>query len=283
MIWVGEGEGGINNPCGFPALRAWHLSAVCGPLGACQTRHPWNHRATRKAVGVGWGQRECTNFVNCTVPSHTHPWAAVREQRRGRESRQFHVSEIAGPARWLTLLGLALSKTVQEESLFSLLSLPPFHHLLHSCPLPPPNTHTHTSHPATCPMTCPTLHLGAHLPAPQGSHHLSLILFPDLWLSISHQPPSSPQSVCPTLADLTSSSLTLTLVWTPPCIIMFRAQMCLPMRRQCSWSWRPCLILFAVYSEPSGAGTRQGASWTFRNVLSFLPVPAPLVRAATES
>ena len=52
MIWVGEGEGGINSPCGFAALRAWHLSAVCGPLGACQTRHPWNHRATRKA---GWG------------------------------------------------------------------------------------------------------------------------------------------------------------------------------------------------------------------------------------
>ena len=88
--------------------------------------------------GVGWGQQECTNFVNCTMPSCTHPWAAVRKQRRGWESRQLHVSEIAGPARWLTGLGLALSKT-QEESLFSLLSLPPFPHLLHSRPLPPPN------------------------------------------------------------------------------------------------------------------------------------------------
>lgn len=137
--------------------------------------------------GVGWGQQECTNFVNCTMPSCTHPWAAVRKQRRGWESRQLHVSEIAGPARWLTGLGLALSKT-QEESLFSLLSLPPFPHLLHSRPLPPPNTHT--SHPDTCPGTCPALHLEAHLPAPQGSCDLSLILLPDLWLSISHQPPS---------------------------------------------------------------------------------------------
>ena len=93
--------------------------------------------------GVGWGQQECTNFVNCTVPSCTHPWAAVRKQRRGRESRQFHVSELQvlpdGSQAW----GWPWAK-LQEESLFSLLSLPPFHHLLHSRPLSPPNTHTHT-------------------------------------------------------------------------------------------------------------------------------------------
>lgn len=39
------------------------------------------------------------------------------------------MSEIAGPARWLTGPGLALGTTVQWESLFSRLSLPPCHHL----------------------------------------------------------------------------------------------------------------------------------------------------------
>ena len=148
---------------------------VCSPEGLTSLSSVWATRSLpntspvksqgHQEGGVGWGQRECTNFVNCTVPSRTHPWAAVREQRRGRESRRFHVSEVAGPARWLTRLGLALSKTVREESLFSLLSLPPFHHLLHSRPLPPPNTHTHippchlshdVSHsPSGSPPACP--------------------------------------------------------------------------------------------------------------------------------
>ena len=271
MIWVGEGEGGINSPCGFAALRAWHLSAVCGPLGACQTRHPWNHRATGKA---GWGGASgnvlILSIARCHH-AHTHgrQWGS-----RGGEGKVDGFMGVKlqvlpdGSHAWGWPWAKPCGRKVCFHSCHSL------HFIIFSIPAPShPQIHTHTSHPATCPMTCPTLHLGAHLPAPQGSHHLSLILLPDLWLSISHQPPSAPQSVCPTLADITSSSLTLTLVWTPPCIIMFRAQMCLPVRRQFSWSWRPCLILFAIYSEPSGAGTTQGASWTFRNVLSFLPVP----------
>ena len=142
---------------------------------------------------------------------HT-PMGGSEEAEEGKGKSTVSCEWIAGPARWLTGLGLALSKAVGGEFVFTVVTPS----ISSSSPFPPPltpkytHTHTHTSYPDTCPVMCPTLRLEARLPDPQGSRDLSLILLPDLWLSISHQPPSAPQSICPTLADLTSSSLTFT-------------------------------------------------------------------------
>ena len=37
--------------------------------------------------GMGWGQWECTNFVNCIVPSRTHPWVVGSKGAERREGK----------------------------------------------------------------------------------------------------------------------------------------------------------------------------------------------------
>lgn len=134
--WGRRGEG-IHNPCGFPTLGVWTSFSSAWAAWTLPNTSPMKSQGHQEG-SAGWGQPECTNFVNCTMPSYTHPWAGVRDRKKGREKGQFHVSEIVGPARWLTGPRLALGTTVQRESLFSLLSLPPCHP-----PLPPtPSTRT---------------------------------------------------------------------------------------------------------------------------------------------
>ena len=184
---------------------------MCGPLGACQTRHPWNHRATRKAVWGGVSRNVLILSIARCHHAHTHgrQWGS-----RGGEGK-------VDSFMWVNCRSCQMAHRPgagPEQSCrrrvcfhcchslhFIIFSIPaPSHPQIHT------HTHTHTSYPDTCPVMCPTLRLEARLPDPQGSRDLSLILLPDLWLSISHQPPSAPQSICPTLADLTSSSLTFT-------------------------------------------------------------------------
>lgn len=213
---------------------------------------------------------------------HT-PMGGSEEAEEGKGKSTVSCEWTAGPARWLTGLGLALSKTAGGEFVFtavtpSISSSSPFP------PPPPPNTHTHTSHPDTCTVMCPTLHLEARLPAPQGSRDLSLILLPDLWLSISHQPPSAPQSIYPTLADLTSSSLTFTSLNSTLYYLS-----CSEPRYASQWEGSLHEVGDLVWSSlqfmqsPAVLGPHKvlhehsGMCW------AFYQFPAPLVRAATES
>lgn len=83
MNGVGEGEERV--------FITFVVSSPEGPMVAQQcvgSQEPAKHIIVKsrghQEGGRGWGQWECTNFVNCTVPSRTRPWVVVREQREGK-------------------------------------------------------------------------------------------------------------------------------------------------------------------------------------------------------
>lgn len=182
--------------------------------------------------------------------------------------RRSYVSEIAGPARWLTGLGNSWAKH-QEGGLF-------FFHCCHSfisssSPFPPPNTHRHTSHPTAC-LSCDVSHSPSGGPpaCPTGKMWPEPYLAPWPMALHLHQPPSAPQSICPTcwsnfILSHINTSLNSTLDYhvlspdVPPNekAVSTRVGDLIPSPLCSSFKPLQCVR------------TTQGASWTFRNVLEL--------------
>lgn len=70
--WGGKRKS-IYNLCGFPALRALPSLSSVWVFRSLPNMSPVKSQGHQED-GMGWGQGECANFVNCTLPSHARPW-----------------------------------------------------------------------------------------------------------------------------------------------------------------------------------------------------------------